>query len=355
MLEYKPEYEIAKRRMDAFWANELIDRPLVSITYLKEDAEWLTRPEYKSHEDYWLDIEFRAEEDAQYMKNLVFYADAMPVVFPNLGPGIFSAWSGCPYTFGQDTAWTNPCIVDWEQDYFRAVLDMSHPMFKKTEEYTRFLIEYGKGKFIVGLTDFHPGGDHLAALRGSDNLALDLLENPDFVKQKLTDSYLEYFKVFDYFCDMIKNAGMPITSWLPLVHDDRMYVPSNDFSCMISTAMFREFFLDDLVNECRYYKNNIYHLDGPGALHHLDTLLEINEINAVQWVPGAGHDDPKRWLHVYKRILSAGKSVQILNVKPQDLPFLMENLPPKGVWLYMTGIEDKYSADEVMKLVNKWV
>ena len=121
MLEYKPEYEIAKRRMDAFWANELIDRPLVSITYLKEDAEWLTRPEYKSHEDYWLDIEFRAEEDAQYMKNLVFYADAMPVVFPNLGPGIFSAWSGCPYTFGQDTAWTNPCIVDWEQDYFRAV------------------------------------------------------------------------------------------------------------------------------------------------------------------------------------------------------------------------------------------
>ena len=128
MLEYKPEYEIAKRRMDAFWANELIDRPLVSITYLKEDAEWLTRPEYKSHEDYWLDIEFRAEEDAQYMKNLVFYADAMPVVFPNLGPGIFSAWSGCPYNL---TGYYGQILVLLTGN--RTILgsfDMSHPMFK---------------------------------------------------------------------------------------------------------------------------------------------------------------------------------------------------------------------------------
>jgi hypothetical protein len=41
------------------------------------------------------------------------------------------------------------------------------------------LFKAGEGHFIVGLTDFHSGGDHLAALRDPANLAIDLIENPE--------------------------------------------------------------------------------------------------------------------------------------------------------------------------------
>ena len=354
MFSCKPDYEMAQRRMDAFWANDMVERPLVNIVFDKPGADRRERPAYPSHMDYWLDIDYRAEEASRNMENQVFYADAMPVVFPNLGPEILSAWAGCRYHFGATTAWSEPCIFDWEKDSEKAVIDTDHFLFQKLVDYTNLLIERGKGKFIVGLSDFHPGGDHLAALRDPANLNIDLIENPELVKAKLASSYQEYFKVFDFFCNMLKSAGMPISTWTPLTAMDRMYVPSNDFSCMISTKMFEEFFLPGIADECRFYGKSIYHLDGPNALRHLDLLLEIKELNAVQWVPGAGHEDVSQWIPVYQKVLAAGKSVQIMHVRPADLDILMENLPAKGIWLCMRDVKDEYTAQEVMKKISRW-
>lgn len=349
----KPDYEEAQNRIDAFWAHAEADRPIVSMSYPKQRGLSLPPKTYASWEEQWLDFEYRIEAIDLQMQNTVYAAEAMPVIFPNLGPEIFSAWAGCPYAFGKTTTWSKPCIHDWEADSDRAVVDMKHPLFEKIETFTRLLLEQGKGKYIVGLTDFHPGGDHLAALRDPENLAFDLLENPEFVKAKLSSSYDEYFKVFDYFVDLLKSNDQPIATWTPLTARDCMYVPSNDFSCMISQDMFREFFLDGIIRECKHYKNSIYHLDGPNALRHLDDLLDIPELNAIQWVPGAGHEAISEWMPVYKKVLSKNKSIQILEVHPSDLPLLME-LPSKGVWLCMSGIQNEDMAKDVMNTIQKW-
>jgi len=354
MFTCQTNYEAAQRRVDAFWNHEEADRPLVSIRFPKAGAASFPAKRHDLYQDYWLDIDFRVEEMAFHMENTVFYADAMPVAFPDMGPEIFSAWAGCPYSFGATTAWSEPCLHDWEWDSPKAVADREHPLFKTVEVFTRRLLERASDRFIVGLTDFHPGGDHSAALRDPARLAVDLLENPGWVKEKLWSSYDEYFPMYDHFVKIIKDAGQPISTWLPLTSGTSMYVPSNDFSCMISTPMFEEFFLDGLIAECRHYGHSIYHLDGPGALRHLDTILSIPELNAVQWVPGAGHEDVSQWIQVYKRVLAAGKSMQILSVRPGDLPLLMENLPARGVFLFMTDVSDEATAREVMRVIEGW-
>lgn len=354
MYTCKPDYEAAQRRVNAFWHRADTDRPLVNLSFMKPGATAFPKKRHATPQDYWLDIEYRAEAEAHRMANTVFYADTMPVVFPNLGPEIFSAWAGCPYTFGETTAWSEPCVDDWAADASRAVADWSHPLFKKTEAFTRLLLDYAKGHFIVGLTDFHPGGDHLAALRDPARLATDLIDQPEAVKAKLKASYDEYFPVYDHFTAMIKEHGMPIATWTPLTSESTMYVPSNDFSCMISTAMFEEFFLEGIIAECRHYGHSIYHLDGPGALRHLDTLLAIPELDAVQWVPGAGNEEVSRWMDVYKRVLAAGKGLQITTAHPRDLDLLMEHLPAKGLWLCMHGADDEDAARAVMKKIERW-
>ena len=354
MFSLKPDYEQAQARINAFWQHDEVDRPMVCMGYARPGAVPFASKKFATPKDYWLDIEYRALEMAHNMSNTVFFAEAMPVAWPNLGPEIISAWAGCPYHYGEHTTWTDPCIFDWETDGPKAIMDMSHPLAKKLEDFTRLLLEQAKGKFIVGLTDFHPGADHIAALRDPQVLAMDLLDNPEAVKAKLASSYEEYFPIYDFYTNWLKSEGMPITSWLNLTSEETMYIPSNDFSCMISTEMFEEFFLEGLYRECRHYKHNIYHLDGPDALRHLDYLLAIPQLHAIQWVPGAGNEDISRWLDLYKRIQSAGKSIFTYAKNMSDLKLLKEHLPARGLCIQMRNVENEENAKDIMKIVKSW-
>ena len=350
----KPDYEQSLKRYEAFWHQEIIDRPPVSISLPKENPVTIPVKTYQTDREKWLDIEYRAAAADASLRSREYFADSLPVIFPNMGPEIFSAWCGCGYEYGADTTWSEPCIRDWDKDADQAVFNPQHPLYLKTVEFTRLLLQYGVGNFIVGLTDFHPGADHLAALRDPQNLAMDMLENPEQVKAKLASSYGEYYAVYDAFYEMLSAAGMPSTSWTPLVHEGKFYIPSNDFSCMISTPMFEEFFLPGIIDECRFYDRSIYHLDGPGALRHLDTLLDIKELDAVQWVCGAGNEGYQRWAHVYQKIQKRGKSLQ-LGITLDELPLVFETLRPEGVWFAgIYGVNDRDTAEKVLKRIEKW-
>jgi hypothetical protein len=353
--ELKPDYDVTEKRFEAFWQGEILDRALVNITLPKMQQKRVPVREYPDQETRWLDVDFRAEQRAAELENNEYLGEALPIAFPNMGPEIFSAWCGCPYGFGETTTWSEPCIIDWEKDGPDAVLDMNHPLFKKTVKFTRNLLDLGKGRFITGYTDFHPGGDHLAALRDPEVLAMDLIDHPGEVKAKLTESYRDFFRVFSFFYDILSSEGMPSTTWLPSIHPGKAYVPSNDFSCMVSTDMFREFFLEGIREECRFYDRSIYHLDGPGALRHLDDLLAIPELNAIQWVPGAGNEGFTKWIPVYKRIREAGKSIQVTHIDIDELPVLFENFRPEGIWLSsISGIDSRETAENVLKRVSAW-
>ena len=351
----KPDFEQVEQRYDAFWHQAIIDRPPVSITLPVQADRRLPTKTYACQRDRWLDVAYRAEAISQALHNQIWLADALPIAWPNLGPEIFSAWCGCDYEFGENTTWSRPCIEEWDRDAGKAVLDQSHPLYLKTMEFTRLLLEHGAGHFIVGLTDLHPGGDHLAALRDPQNLAIDLLDNPEAVKRKLAQSYEDYYTAYDAFYELLRSHDMPITSWTPLIHRGKFYIPSNDFSCMISNEMFIEFFLPGIIEECRFYDRSIYHLDGPGALRHLDTLLEIKELDAIQWVCGAGNEGYTRWVKVYQKSQNKGKSLQLTNITLDELPLVFETLRPEGVWFSgISGIDSQETAESVIRRIGQW-
>ena len=146
---------------------------------------------------------------------------------------------------------------------------------------------------------------------------------------------------------------MSVASWLPLISDSSMYIPSNDFAYMISKEMFDEFFLDGLIMECEHYKKSIYHLDGPGNLRHLDSLLKISALNAVQWVPGAGNEQVLPWMDVFKKVIKGGKSITAVPSTKEELQFLMDNLPAQGLCLQMWA-KDESEAEDILRKVEKW-
>ena len=67
-------------------------------------------------------------------------------------------------------------------------------------------------------------------------------------------------------------------------------------------------------------------LAGVGAIPHLDALLEIDNIRAIQWVPGAGKEELKQWYELLQKILAAGKSCQVF-ARPDE-----DRRPPTRAW-----------------------
>ena len=88
-------------------------------------------------------------------------------------------------------------------------------------------------------------------------------------------------------------------------------------ACAASAASCEPF----IREQCRWLDYSLYHLDGVAAVRHLDALLEIEELDAIQWTPGVGEPqggDP-RWYDLYRRIRAAGKSVMPCWVEVDEL------------------------------------
>jgi hypothetical protein len=354
-LEFKPDAERTLARMEAFWEREILDRPLVQYTVAKPPEDRVPLPEsgHATADDRWLDVQFQTELRVAQLSNAYFPGDQLPAAFPNLGPEVFSSLYGCPIHFGDyGTSWTDPILHDWAAaDSIR--LDWSSPSLRTLQEMTDALLEAGRGRFITGMTDWHPGGDAIAALRDPQNLAVDMITHTAEVKALLARLETDYFAVYNVFYDKLHAAGQPITTWLPLAAWGRYYVPSNDFACMISGAMFRDVFLQGLANECRFLDRSIYHLDGPGALRHLDDLLAIPELDALQWVCGAGNEGYLRWLSVYQRAQAAGKALWI-SCTLEEVPDVMATLDPHGVCLAVSGVPSLEAGERLLREAEAW-
>ena len=355
MFELKPDYAASKARIDAFWERELIDRPVVQFGLAKAPNEWLPLPlsTHATPAARWLDTEFQTALAVANLSNRHFLGDTLPVVWPNLGPEVFSAFYGCPLQFGDyGTSWSSPILHDWAgADSLQ--LDWEHPHLRKLLEMTDSLLAAGKDKFIVGMPDWHPGGDCIAAFRDPMNLAFDMHDNPDAVKALLPRVTADYFRLYDFFYAKLRAAGQPISTWLTLVSDDKYYVPSNDFSILIGTEMFEEIFVPGLIEECRFLDRSIYHLDGPGALRHLETILAIAELDALQFVPGAGNEGFARWVDVYRRAQAADKAIEVFCTF-SEVDQVMAALDPHGVYLQVSDAPSVEAGQSLLKQLEHW-
>jgi hypothetical protein len=358
MFELKPDFDEVLGRYEAWWECEVLDRPLVSMTVPVPEADRVPVPE-KEHatlRERWMDTGYVVARAEARLTNTVHAADSLPIAWPNLGPEIFSAFYGCDMEYGESTVWSKPNLADWSDESIAALrLDRSSLYYRKLMEMTEALIAAGQGKFIVGYTDLHGGGDAIAAFRDPQELLIDTIENPEAIRRLCDRITVEFLEVYDEFHDMLSAAGMPSTTWCPATCKGKFHVPSNDFSCMISDEAFEELFIPGIIAECQHMDRNIYHLDGPQALRYLDRLLEIPEIHAIQWVPGSGQAHWGNWIEVYQRIQARKKAMQILSVPAEDLDRLFDVLAPEGVWISsVSGLSNQEDADAALQKIAKW-
>ena len=230
--------------------------------------------------------------------------------------------------------------------------DEKNEYYRKMMEITAAAMEDGKDKYLVGVTDLHPGGDALVSMRGPQNLCYDTLDCPEFLYNGVMKLLPGFKKIYQELYTLTTKYQKGSTCWMGIWHPERWYPVSCDFSCMISEKMYEDFLAEEIEKEVQWLDASMYHLDGPDALKHLERILEIPSLNGVQWVYGAGNPTASHWLDEIRKIQSAGKCVQI-SVMPEELEIMLKELEPEGL-MYTIDARSQEEAENLLKMAEKW-
>lgn len=352
-LIYKQDIEDALARINAWWAGSAIDRPALQVYAAKPDFQRGAPERPTDIHERWTNAEYVVQKGAAAISSLYYGGEALPFFRVDLGPVCIPAFLGGQWILDETTGWCRPTINDWE-DYEPPRFDPDNQWWQTARAITKRALEEGEGKFLVAMIDLGSGGDELVQMRGSQNMCLDLMLNPDRVKAALHDYKGFLAEYYDQLYDLMvpKQHGASI-GWMGVYSPKKMYTLQCDFSCMISPKMFQEFFLPVVQEQARHFDHVIYHLDGPGAVQHLDALLEVPELDAIQWVPGAGADPMPAWIPLLKRIQEGRKGLHI-SVQADEVEELVRNLSAEGLMVQTICLGGEEQARQLLKDVHRW-
>ena len=188
------------------------------------------------------------------------------------------------------------------------------------------------------------------ALRGAEEACLDCIDCPEQVLLRVDQVFEVYREVYNRLLAIIHERQQGATCWMGIWHPEKAWYPvSSDFCCMVNREMFEALIVPGLERELDFLEGSMYHLDGPGALQHLDRILSFPKLNGVQWVRGAGAPPTRTWLDVLLRIQAAGKNVQV-DCEEEDLEPLCQALAPEGVHLVIQAKDPSHAEALVEKV-----
>lgn len=351
-LEGMPDFEAAMKRVYAWFEGAVLDRPPIRFVAHNAFVEQANQA-YPSDnlKDRWFDAEFQVETFLASIAGQRFHGETFPVFWPNLGPEVYAAFYGATLEYGEVTSWSVPLVRSWD-DMARLKLDLSNEHFTKLDEITRCAIERLRGKALIGYTDLHPGVDCAAAWRDPQQLCLDLIESPDEARQLIDIATDDFERIYDHFDALLKAAEQPSVSWMGIPSFERMHIPSCDFSSLISPRLFERFCLPVLQREVQTMTHNVFHVDGKGVARHLDMILSVPGVHAIQWVQGVGDDQPiMQWVPLIKEIQA--RAPVIVDLSQRELDDFMAAVEPEGIFLWIATHSEDEELD-LLKRVARW-
>ncbi len=339
MLAWKPTWNETKQHFIDWWKHDGF--VLTVGTHRRETArEQLGEQPVPDLIAAYEDGPARARRSHAWLAGQHFPGDSLPISSTDIGPGSLALALGSEPGFSPETVWFEPCLHEVENPECLPPLtfDPNSHWWQVTEATCRAAAELAAGKYLVGCPDLVENVDIVSALRDPQTLMMDMILRPAWVEQKVREVNQAFFEAYQRIYDIIKLPdGSSCFGAFGLWGPGRTAKVQCDACAMFSPAMFRQFVVPALTEQCHWLDHSMFHLDGTQCLDKLDALLEIEALDAVEWTPQAGIEgggDP-RWFDIYRRILAAGKSVQAIGVTLDQLKPLLDAVGPKGMYIMM--------------------
>lgn len=314
-MKYKKNWEETQEKFRNYWKHQNTGRPLMIVVAEKEDAKPLpTELVPVSMEDKYMDAGRMVARYRHWCENHEFLAESFPNMSADFGPGSVAAYLGSDIEFRDDTVWFTEVVEDWEETP-ALKFNQENQWLKKHLKLVEDCKKYAGDDFYIAIPDLMENIDVLVSLRGAQSTVYDLIDEPEEMEERIgqvTDTYFEYY---DRFYNLVKDSKDNSSCYtvFQIWGEGKTAKLQCDFSALMSPTQYREFIVDSLRKQAKQLDNVLYHLDGPDAIKHVDALMEIDEIDALQWTSGDHGPDGtlEEWYEIYDKARRAGKSLWI--------------------------------------------
>ncbi len=353
MNTWKQNWEESKKNYLDWWQGKGL---VVSMWehFPKEGAPHAVATPPPPHADfnqYWFDPVWRAQKIHYDLSRSCLRADIPPVANTHLGPGSLCAILGAELSGDAENIWAKH-IENFAGDI---VLDKSNKWYQTHIDLMKECKKLSQGQYYVGCPDLIEGLDTLASLRGTQEVLMDTIMQPEVLEKQLQKVNDIWFEVFDDIYEIINEDGEMAFCYFSIWGPGKVAKLQSDISLMISEDDYRRFVQPYIRQQAQFLDYSLYHLDGVDAMRHLDAILEINEINCVQWTPGIGEPQGgnPRWFDLYQKILDAGKGIMPCWVETNELKPLLDAVGAEGLNILMHFQSEK-DVDNALKIVEEF-
>lgn len=343
----KPDWPRAMAAWEAWWRGEGL---ALHVTAPRERPLWSTAEVGAADLDTrWLDPAFRVASQERQIAGTYYGGVAFPMFDTHIGPGSLGLFLGCGGWLAESTVWYEPCIADPDThpplsfrptgvwwDRHLAVIDAAR--------------KASRGRYLVSMPDLIENLDTLAQLRDPQTVLVDLVERPDWVSGRIEEINEAFMECFDALKGRVMDPwGGTCWSAFQIWGAGKTAKIQCDLCCAISARAFRSFVMPAMSRQCAWLDHSMFHLDGTQAMHQLDNLLAMEELQAIEWtpqhpLPGGGSPE---WYDLYRRIRRGGKSVQALGVAPHEVEPLIDAVGGDGM-LLMVCAESEADARRLL-------
>lgn len=332
-LELCPDLPRIAQRLEAWWNASVLDRPVLLASANTNPARPVTRRlNLLDSPAEWL-----AEKKKDMLQQQRF-GEALPTVRVDFGPVLLGALLGGHTEFNSDTTWTHAFIQDDWSNAPDWSIHEDHPWWPRLLQLLDLVSEDARGRYILCTPDLGGSADVLLNLRGSSELCMDALEQPQVITHAINAIYPAWRRAFIELYQRPTQRGTGVVHWLGLWSNQPYMIPACDFNYMIGPDEFNRICLPDIARQAATAGRAIFHLDGPGAARHIDALLDIPDIQAIQYVPGAGEPSTLAWLDLFRKIQARGKALLAMVPQHEVLEF-SRALKPEGLAISVEGAD----------------
>jgi hypothetical protein len=334
-LATKPDFAQAADKWERFW-REGLDEPLIAAVRPKPGAEPVEKPSLYA---IGPDVEPRsyAEQAVRWAQSHDFLGAAIPFVYLELAADQFATFLGVDLKFPTpgEGGWPIHTHADTPIQDVHVQFGTSGRWWRLIADLAEAVMEHSDDSLLLAAPTMVANLDALVALRGAQNVLMDLVDAPDEVVRvlgEISEAHAQALTALGTLLDYehrgsINRHGMYSKGVINCLQCD--------FSCMISPAMFQELLLPVLETDMGLYDAVEYHLDGPGAIRHLEALCSLERLGVVQWVAGAA-DQHRDWSDLYRRIDALGKGL-ILGGPRESLDRWASELSARRLFWNLSG------------------
>ena len=339
MTAFKDDIEGAKARVEAWWKGSVLDRPAIIVSAPRAPRYEVPVPKAATLDEFWTKPEVVIPRLENAMATTWYGGESMPIMYPvstNL-VAITCKFLGAENIYIDDhTTWSKPFLTSLK-DRPPLRFDPENEWWKKTlalMDTAADRIQAGGLEIFMGNPDLNGPTEILSDIRGAQELALDFYDERDAIApaiREVQDAWYEFWNRTRAISGRFGGSFTWMGIWSPVPAVDLQ----SDVSCLISKEQFDSVFLDFIREQTERIERTVYHLDGPGAIRHLDSLLALEKLSAIQWVQGAGAGPMSDWIELLRRIRDGGKPVQAY-CEPQEVETILKALGGEGVLLNTT-------------------